>query len=123
MLAVSWRDIILAVLPEATLSGGASGQAIAAAEGRLGLPLPHDLVELLRETDGIRAADGTPVVWAADQLVRDGDLLVVGGCGGERFAYELADPAAGILLKDRVVGTDLADYVVRALGPDTERSW
>src|SRR5438105_4825901 len=71
MLAVSWRDVVLAVLPSAGLAKGASPALIAAAQDRLGQALPEDLGELLAETDGVRGGSGLDVVWPVHRIVRD----------------------------------------------------
>ncbi|MEV6597884.1 SMI1/KNR4 family protein [Actinoplanes sp. NPDC051346] len=136
MLAVSWRDVVLAVLPGATLAGGVSARAVDAAGELLGAPLPEDLAELLRETGGIIAGDGLAVVWPVERIVRenlelragaelDGDLLFFGGGAddgaGERYACVPTDPSRGIVAwrqrtgKRRTVATDLADYVIGVL--------
>ncbi|OJF12666.1 SMI1/KNR4 family protein [Couchioplanes caeruleus] len=131
MLAVSWRDVVLAVLPSATLAGGASAQAVAAAGERLGAALPEDLAELLRDTGGVRGRDGVAVVWPVERIVRDnlelradapsGALLFFGGGDTELVGCVPTDPSCGIVAwqrrtgERRTVATDLADYVTRAL--------
>ncbi|GGQ60925.1 SMI1/KNR4 family protein [Couchioplanes azureus] len=133
MLAVSWRDVVLAVLPSATLAGAAAPQDVAAAGERLGAALPEDLAELLCETGGVRGRGGLPVVWPVERIVRDnlalrpGALLLFGGGGAdgdELVGCVPADPSRGIVAWERrtgvcrTVATDLADYVTRALAGD-----
>ncbi|MEV4640672.1 SMI1/KNR4 family protein [Actinoplanes sp. NPDC049548] len=130
MLAVPWRDVVLAVLPSAGLAAGASPAAIAAAQERLGQVLPEDLGELLAETDGVRDEDGVDVVWPVHRIVRDdlesGGLLFFGGNGeGDRFAFDPGDPARGVVVRDhktgelRTVADGLADYLIRILAAGT----
>jgi hypothetical protein len=126
MLAVFWRDIVLAVLPTAQVSAGAGEELLAAAEQRLGRRFPEDLAGLLRETDGVRGDDGLDAIWPVERIVRDnvpaGDLLYFGdNGGGDRFAYRPGDPSGAILVCDhetgerRPVATNLADYLTRVL--------
>ncbi|MGA5298551.1 SMI1/KNR4 family protein [Nucisporomicrobium flavum] len=139
MLAVFWRDIVLAVLPTAEVAEGAGEWAIAAAQERLGQTFPEDLAGLLRETDGVRGESGLDVVWPVERIVRDNlefrtfpdfkdlyapfdDLLFFGdNGGGDQFAYRAGDPAGAVLVWEhetderRPVATNLADYLTRIL--------
>ena len=142
MLAVFWRDVVLAVLPTAEVTGGAPEELLAAARERLGQPLPEDLAGLLRETDGVRGDYGLDAIWPVERIVRDNldfrayadfkelyapfdDLLFFGdNGGGDQFAYRPGDPAGAILVWDhetderRPVATNLADYLTRILTAD-----
>ncbi|GAA2556647.1 hypothetical protein GCM10010435_29180 [Winogradskya consettensis] len=138
MLAVSWRDVVLAVLPSAQLTEGAPPGALSAAGDLLGAPLPDDLVAMLAESDGIRAPDGQDLVWPVARIVHDNTelrelpefkeretLVVFGDSGGgnDRVAYDAMSPAH-ILVWDRdtderrPVAVDLADYFTRVLIED-----
>src|SRR3712207_4904002 len=101
MLAVSWRDVVLAILPCAGLAEGASPEALAAAQERLGQAFPEDLTSLLEETDGVRGEYGLDVVWPVERIVRDnapfGALLFFGdNGGGDQFAFVPGDPSRGV---------------------------
>ncbi|PRY32989.1 SMI1/KNR4 family protein [Pseudosporangium ferrugineum] len=139
MLAVFWRDIVLAVLPSATLSDGAAPGAVAAAQERLGQLFPEDLASLLAETDGVRGAWGLDAVWPVERIVRDNvefrtfpdfkdlyapfdDLLFFGdNGGGDHFGFVPGDPSRGVVVWDhetderRTVADGLADYLTRVL--------
>ncbi|MFI5930694.1 SMI1/KNR4 family protein [Actinoplanes sp. NPDC051494] len=138
MLAVSWRDVVLAVLPSAELTDGAPPAALGTATDRLGRPLPPDLVSLLTDTDGIRDPDGQALVWPISRIVHDNEelrdlpalkdreaLLFFGDSGGGKdlVAYDAMSPAH-ILIWDRdtderiPVAVNLADYFTRVLVED-----
>lgn len=57
-----WREAAEQAFPEAEFTRPVEGGAPAAAERRLGCPLPSRLAELLRETDGIVDDDGVDTV-------------------------------------------------------------
>ncbi|WP_306209917.1 SMI1/KNR4 family protein [Actinoplanes sp. RD1] len=131
MLAVSWRDILLAVMPSAQLSAGVPAPDLAAAADRLG-PLPEDLATLLAETDGVRSPDGVELIWSVDRVVRENadaktdDLLLFGdddAGGGDRIAFGppgpvriwLWTPGTG---ERQPLATNLADYFTRVLVVD-----
>ncbi|WP_082772052.1 SMI1/KNR4 family protein [Actinoplanes sp. TFC3] len=125
MLAVSWRDVVLAVLPSAQLTDGAPSEAVAAASERLGAALPEDLAALLAETDGVRSPDGQDLVWPLARLVVADGLLVFGDSGGgsDRVAYDALSPAHIVVWnrdtdERRPVAVDLADYLTRVLVED-----
>jgi cell wall assembly regulator SMI1 len=135
MLAVSWRDVVLAVLPSAQLADGAPPGAVAGADGSLGAPLPEDLASLLQETDGVRSSDGSYLIWPVERIVHDNldlrnlpafkvpdPLLVFGDSGGgsDRVAWDATSPAHIVIWdrdtdERRPVAVDLADYLTRVL--------
>ncbi len=139
MLAVSWRDVLLAVLPSAQLSTGAPAPALAAAADSLG-PLPEDLATLLAETDGVRSPDGVPLIWPVDRIIRENqalreqkdryapldDLIIFGSddAGGEdRIAFGPPGPVRILLWTPQTderspLATNLADYLTRVLVVD-----
>jgi hypothetical protein len=142
MLAVSWRDVVQAVLPSAQFTAGAPADDLAGAAGRLGA-LPEDLHGLLSETDGVRRPDGVDLIWPLDRIVHDNhelrshpdnkarygpmdDLLVFGDDadgGGDRVAFGPPGPVQILLWTPGTdarlpLATNLADYFTRILLPD-----
>lgn len=121
MLAISWRDVVLAVLPSAELTEGAAPSRVAAAG------LPDELASLLRETDGVRVPVDRPVVWPLERIVRDnvpasGVLFFGDDAEGYRFAYARTGHFAGrIIAWEQETGetlplaTGLADFLTRVL--------
>ncbi len=129
--------------PATVLNEPASTEAIAAlAAVRFGVPLPKDIVDLLRESDGAEGEWGGGVVWSADAIARINttfrtektttyanygsfdDFLFFGDAGnGDQFAF-VAD---GRVLRwdhetdDRqLFASDLAAYLRRRL---TDPEW
>ncbi|MEV8503846.1 SMI1/KNR4 family protein [Actinoplanes sp. NPDC051475] len=142
MLAVPWRDVVLAVFPAAGLADGAPVAAIAAAQERLGQVFPEDLASLLAESDGVRGDDELDVIWPVERIVRDnlefrtvadfrelyapfdGLLFFGDNGGGDQFALVPGDPVRGVVVWDhetderRTVADGLADYLTRILVAD-----
>lgn len=126
MLAVSWRDVILAVLPTAELAEGVTPDRVTKAVAHLG-DLPEELTALLLETDGVRVPPDRPVVWPLDRIVRDNvsasGLLFFGDDGeGYRFAYARTGHFAGRVIaweqateETLPLATGLADFLTRVL--------
>ena len=66
-----WRERILGWEPHADFHDGAAEEAIRACEAALGQSLPHDLAELLRESDGVEGEYGLGLIWPAERIRTD----------------------------------------------------
>ncbi|MFI9045793.1 SMI1/KNR4 family protein [Streptomyces sp. NPDC053427] len=137
-----WREIAGRTFPEAEFRAPVDPAALSAAERRLRSALPPELVELLRETDGIVGPYGVDTVWPLEQLVRhnlhvrsdrsfadlympfDALLFFGDNGGGDRFAFVRTPPRADIFVWEheddsrRWVARDLPDYLGRSLAAD-----
>jgi len=122
--AFEWRQELELVAPDVTLPPGCSRDAIAAAEGSLGLRFPSQQAEFLAATDGIY--DGESHYWYAWSLERvvdenfdcerPGDLLAVGDDAGSGW-FCLPLDGSGVVHYDRVTG------VRRTLARDLRGLW
>jgi hypothetical protein len=75
-----WRELIQTCHPTLEPLGGAApgpeffpgatADALAIVEQRLGVPLPNSLRGLLAETNGALVTFGTHLIWSTDELVR-----------------------------------------------------
>jgi hypothetical protein len=66
-----WREFIRGLTPECEFSEPATSIRIRNAESKLGLPLPSDLRDFFRESDGVLGQFGLGVVWSLDRVVSD----------------------------------------------------
>ncbi|WP_285759656.1 SMI1/KNR4 family protein [Nocardiopsis ansamitocini] len=132
-----WRLLIGDLYPDAEFSEPAKEAVFWQIEKALGLPVPLDLVELLRETNGVANEYGDAVVWSAERIVEDNlairaepdyrelyapfdDLLFFGDSDmGPQFAYVHTGYGAGIVVWDHetdertLTVVSLRDYLVR----------
>ncbi|MGW7367786.1 SMI1/KNR4 family protein [Streptomyces sp. NPDC054841] len=142
-----WRDVAGQACAEAEFSEPVDGAALAAAEQRLGCPLPADLVSLLRETDGIVGHYGVAAVWPLQRIVEDNlrfrsdrsfadlympfDALLFFGDngGGDQFAFVRTPARPDIFVWEhesdsrRWVAGDLRDYLGRSLADEGGDDW
>ena len=102
-----WRERIRALFSDAKFSDPATDDRIRQIERELGVALPDELRAALRESDGVRANYGAPLVWPASEILAQNrefranpdftdlympfdDLLFFGGDGGgDQFAYRI----------------------------------
>lgn len=113
----------------------ASTQAIQACQLALGQPLPRDLADLLRETDGVEGEYGLGLVWPVDRIRQDNmtfrnhpdypsaympfePLLFFADAGnGDQFAFVIRDRLADVFVWDHetdsrtMVAPSLATYL------------
>ncbi|MFF1699472.1 SMI1/KNR4 family protein [Streptomyces sp. NPDC058257] len=134
-----WRAVAGLAYPEAEFSTPVYAADVAAAERRLGCPLPSELVSLLYETDGMVGRYGVDTVWPLERIVEDNllfrsdssfadlympfDALLFFGDdgGGDQFAFVRRPPRGDIFVwqheddSRRWVARDLKDYLGRSL--------
>ncbi|MFI8850006.1 SMI1/KNR4 family protein [Streptomyces sp. NPDC053499] len=134
-----WREIARQAFPGVEFSVPVDAGRVAAAEQRLGCPMPSELVSLLRETDGMVGQEGVDTVWPLQQIVEQNlhfwsdrafadlymsfDALLFFGDngGGDQFAFVRIPSRADIFVWEheddsrRWVARDLQDYLVRSL--------
>ncbi len=132
-----WRLLIGELYPEVEFLEPAKEALFWRIEETLGLPVPLELVELLRETNGVWNEYGDAVVWSAERIVEDNlamrsepdyqelyapfdNLLFFGDSDmGPQFAYVHTGYGPGIISWDhetderRLVVVSLRDYLVR----------
>jgi hypothetical protein len=69
-----WRELIQSLEPtvqrpiEIRFVNGASEEQLAAVETEMGVALPKDLRDLLRESNGVRDQYGWRIVWEAEEI-------------------------------------------------------
>jgi len=122
--AFDWRRELELVAPDVTLPPGCSRDAIAAAEGSLGLALPTQQAEFLAATDGVYDGDSHYwYAWSLERVVdenfdyeRPGDLLAVGDDAGSGWFCVPLD-GSGVVHYDRASG------VRRTLARDLRGLW
>src|SRR5688500_6788972 len=120
MTSASWRELIGNAFQDATFYIPASAREIGHAERELGVALPAELRQLLRETNGVSANYSAPLVWPVDEIVAQNrhfrssrafarlyapftDLLFFGAEGnGDQFAYRV--------LEGRVADTSVYEW-------------
>ncbi len=66
-----WQETVSALEPNAKFSAPAPATELEAIGRALSVTLPHELRELLAETNGISDRYGGGLVWAADRIVND----------------------------------------------------
>jgi hypothetical protein len=94
------------VAPAATVTDGATREAIDAIATALSQPVPSDLTAMLRESDGVDGEWGDGVIWPATDIIRinltfrndrrlyrfntsfDGLLFFADAGNGDQFAYQ-----------------------------------
>ncbi|WP_432825178.1 SMI1/KNR4 family protein [Dactylosporangium sp. CA-092794] len=135
MLSIMWRERISGWTAEVTFHGGASASTLRACELALGQDLPHDLAELLRESDGVDGEYGLGLIWpaariAADNLDLRNDATLAGlympfepmlffadAGNGDQFAFVMRDRPADVFVWDHetdsrtMVAPSLATYL------------
>ncbi|TDQ46341.1 SMI1/KNR4 family protein [Actinorugispora endophytica] len=139
-----WRLLIGELYPDAEFPEPAKEALFWRIEENLGLPVPPELVELLRETNGVHNEYGDAVVWPAERIVEDNlairaepdhhelyapfdDLMFFGDSDmGPQFAYVHTGYGPGIVKWDhetderRLAVVSLRDYLARCLGQDND---
>jgi cell wall assembly regulator SMI1 len=130
-----WREQVLEWTTDVTFHAPASAQAIQECEEALGQQLPHDLAELLQETNGVDGEYGLGLVWPIERiqqanltLRRNPDLanlympfepmLFFADAGnGDQFAFVIRDRTADVFVWDHetdsrtMVAPSLATYL------------
>ncbi len=102
-----WRDRILSLCSAAEFSAPCSSTVLETTERALGIRLPSELGELLRECDGVLGEFGLGLVWPAPRIVEENlgfrsnvdfpelympfdSLLFFADAGnGDQFAYSI----------------------------------
>jgi hypothetical protein len=123
--ALDWRAELELVAPDVTLPPGCSAQAIAAAEGSLGLTFPAQQVEFLKATDGVYDAESYHwFAWSLERVVdenfepdRPNDLLVIGDDGASGWFCLSLEGGEGIVHYSRTTGER------RTIAPDVRGLW
>ncbi|MEV0344131.1 SMI1/KNR4 family protein [Nonomuraea sp. NPDC050680] len=134
-----WKDLIERLYPDAQFSEGVSESALSTAGQNMGVHIPGDLQELLRQTNGVLDRWAVDVIWPIDQLVRDNStfrtfpdfkelympfdsLLFFGdNGGGDQFAYVVEPDRHDIFVWDHEndsrqwVAGNLEEYLRRRL--------
>jgi SMI1/KNR4 family protein SUKH-1 len=134
-----WREQILEWTTEVSFRPPASAQAIQRCQEALGQRLPHDLAELLRETNGVDGEYGLGLVWPIERIQRDNltlrrspdlatlytpfePMLFFADAGnGDQFAFVIRDRPADVFAWDHetdsrtMVAPSLATYLERWL--------
>ncbi|WP_410869826.1 SMI1/KNR4 family protein [Nocardia sp. A7] len=100
-----WKDLIGGLYADAEFAPPASDTEIDQIEGQLGQPVPNELRDLLRRTNGVQAEWGSGLVWSVQEIIdhniefrRDADfaelymsfdqLMFFGdNGGGDQFCY------------------------------------
>jgi len=123
--AFDWRAELELVAPDVTLPPGATAQAIAAAEGSLGLTFPAQQVEFLRATDGVYDAESYHwFAWSLERVVdenfepdRPADLLLIGDDAASGWFCLSLGSGDGVIHYERTAGER------RAIAPDVRGLW
>ncbi|MGW4533085.1 SMI1/KNR4 family protein [Nocardia sp. NPDC004340] len=141
-----WKDLIEKLYDDAEFVAPASDGDIDEIEGRLGQPIPVELRDLLRHTNGVQDEWGSGLVWPVEEIIEQNtvfrnepdfaelyetfDQLVFFGDngGGDQFAYVGESPgqAAGVYVWDHEtdertrVASSLTDYLQRRAAADGE---
>ncbi|WP_225728358.1 MULTISPECIES: SMI1/KNR4 family protein [unclassified Nocardia] len=141
-----WKELIAELYDDAEFAAPASDGDIDEIEGRLGQPVPVELRDLLRHTDGVRVEWGSGLVWPVQEIIEQNtafrgdrefaelygtfDQLVFFGDngGGDQFAYAGGSPGqvAGVYVWDHEtdertwVASSLTDYLQRRAAADGE---
>lgn len=66
-----WRPFLESLSRDCTFASAATASTIEAAQGRLQVEFPAELVSLLSEFDGIRGRYGLGLVWPLERIVAD----------------------------------------------------
>ena len=66
-----WRSVFESISGPVSFTSPAAPQAVAEAQQRLGLSFPDELLDLLRESDGIAGEYGLGLVWPLERIVGD----------------------------------------------------
>lgn len=135
MLSIMWRERIQGWAVDVAFHSGASEAAIRRCEAELGQTLPHDLAELLRESDGVEGEYGLGLVWPVERIRTDNvefradatfarlympfePLLFFADAGnGDQFAFVLRERPADVFVRDHetdsrtMVAPSLAAYL------------
>jgi SMI1/KNR4 family protein SUKH-1 len=119
-----WRAELELVAPDVMLPPGCRAQAIAAAEGSLGLPFPAEQVEFLKATDGVYDGESHHwFAWSLERVVdenfesdRPSDLLIVGDDGASGW-FCLPLEGGGVVYYARTTGER------RLIAPDVRGLW
>lgn len=106
-----WRETVSSLEPAAEFAIPASADEIQAIERVLSIKVPHELRELLAESNGISDQYGGGLVWPADRIVKDNvmfrssfeglympfdSLLFFADAGnGDQFAFAIKRGQAG----------------------------
>ena len=130
-----WRERILGWEPDAGFHDGASEAAIRACEAALGQGLPHDLAELLRESDGVEGEYGLGLIWPVERIRTDNlafrsdstfarlympfdPLMFFADAGnGDQFAFVMLDRPVDVFVWDHetdsrtMIAPSLATYL------------
>ncbi len=130
-----WREQILEWTTDVTFRVPASPQAIQECQKALGQRLPHDLAELLQETNGVDGQYGLGLVWPIERIRQvnltfrrstdlatlympfDPMLFFADAGNGDQFAFVIRDRAADVFVWDHetdsrtMVAPNLATYL------------
>ncbi|MFE1593091.1 SMI1/KNR4 family protein [Nocardia sp. NPDC058705] len=139
-----WEDLIRELYEDAEFAPAASAAEIDQVEGRLGQPVPNELRDLLRHTNGVHAEGQSGLVWSVEEIIESNtqfrhdvalaelymsfDQLMFFGDngGGDQFAYVRlpSEENTGVYAWDhetddrKWVANSLIDYLRRRAGAD-----
>ena len=134
-----WREIIEEASDGCTFAEPAVDEDILAVERTTGTPMPSDLVDLLKECNGVETSFGDELVYSCQQMIEeyevtrtdpifrenfmpfDGLLFFARDCGGNLFGYSCASGRPWIYFWDHeedtrlYVAGSLQEYMVQRL--------
>jgi hypothetical protein len=73
--ASPWKALVLSVASDAKFREPSIETSLTAAENALGVHLPEQLRELLKETDGITADYGSGVIWSIETILQQNRIF------------------------------------------------
>ena len=129
---MSWRDLLSTEFEDATFNPAATTAEVRGAEAELGLEFPDELRTLLLESNGVAADHSQPLVWSAQEIVRQNrlfrehaefpDLYMPFDCllffGADVTSSRTASCGAGF----RIRRTCIAGITRRTVGPGSPRA-
>lgn len=66
-----WRELIRSLCPASEFAPPATPEQLAEAEAAVGVALPPELADLLRESNGVAGDYGLGLVWSAERIAAD----------------------------------------------------
>ncbi|WP_082309766.1 SMI1/KNR4 family protein [Nonomuraea sp. SBT364] len=137
-----WRELLSRLGADVRLFDGASEEDFARAGQILGSPIPEELKELLRESNGVLNRDEVAIIWPIDRILQDNlhfrtnsdfsDLYMnfepllffADNGGGDQFAYVVQPKRFDIFVWDHEndsrqwVARRMSQYLTRRLSTE-----
>jgi len=138
-LPIMWRQAALEAFPDVRFTQPTTDSALVEAERQLGRSLPHELRQLLLESNGVIGRTGVDTVWSIEQIVErnlyfrsdssfaelympfDPFLFFGDNGGGDQFAFVQTPVRPDVFVWEhesdsrRWVAGGLGDYLRRSL--------